>query len=372
MSYERPGVQSAIARMSRHVRVTVLMTVYNGAAYVRAAVASLLEQTYADFELLVVDDASTDGSGDIVAAMADPRIRLVRNNVNLGLTRSLNRGLEIARGELIARQDADDLSAPDRLTKQVEFLDAHPDVALVGSWYRKMDAAGASLGDRHLPEDHALLRWALLFYCPFVHSAIVFRRHIVVGEHSGYDERFLYGEDYDLWSRVARCHRVANIPAVLVAYRQGPATMTSTLGVRSDEVLRIACRNIANLGAPPPTALEHHALGGLVAADESRVTPDEVLPALTQLLGILERFCDSPWLTVDEAHRVRAAVGSSAAAVVGAHARRLTDDEYRAARSLLSAAAPVSGTMLPASRHEAAIRRVVESSWIGRLRGTKA
>ncbi len=358
--------------MIRRPRVTVLMPAYNAARYVRAAVASILAQTYADFELLVLDDGSTDGSGDIVDEVADRRIRLVRNEANLGLTRSLNRGLGLARGELIARQDADDLSAPDRLTKQVEFLDAHPDVALVGSWYRKMDAAGALLGARHLPEDHALLRWALLFYCPFVHSAVVFRRHVVVDERSAYDERFVYAQDYDLWSRLARRHRVANIPAVLVDYRQGPATMTATLGVRSDEVLRIACRNITDLGAPSPTAAEHHALGGLVTADAARVSPDELLPRLQQLLRLLERFCDSPWLTMDDARRVRDAVGSSAAVVVGVHARRLTDDDYLAARSLLSDAAPVTDTMLPASRREAVIRRAMGSSWIGRLRGTKA
>ena len=127
-------------------RVTVLMTVYNGAAYVRSAVDSVLAQTYADFELLVIDDASTDGSGDVVRAVGDARIRVVPNAANLGLTTSLNTGLALARGELVARHDADDLSRPERLATQVALLDTRPEVSLVGSWYQKIDPAGESLG----------------------------------------------------------------------------------------------------------------------------------------------------------------------------------------------------------------------------------
>lgn len=344
--------------MTQSPRVTVVMAVHNGAASVRSAVESVLAQTYADFELLVVDDASTDGSGDIVRAIGDPRVRVVANSTNLGLTKSLNEGLALARGELVARHDADDLSHPERLAKQVAFLAEHPDVTLVGSWYRKVDANGETLGTRTLPADHARLCWALLFYCPFVHSAVVFRRAPVI-ELGGYDARFVYAQDYDLWSRTARHGRLANVAETLVDYRQGPATMTSTVGAGSDEVLTVAGRNIADVGAVVPTAEAHRAMGAVVTADASRVGPNDVRPTIDRVLEVLDRFCASTRLTTDEMSVVREDVTRAAARVTVAHAGRLTDAEYLGVRSRLTASRSEVAELLPASRRVAALGRVM-------------
>jgi hypothetical protein len=338
-------------------RVTVLMAVHNGAAHVRSAVDSVLAQTYADFELLVIDDASTDGSGDVVRAVGDARIRVAPNGANLGLTKSLNTGLALARGELVARHDADDLSRPERLATQVAVLDTHPEVSLVGSWYRKIDPAGKSLGDRALPVDHGRLSWALLFHCPFVHSAVVFRRRDVA-EIGGYDERFVYAQDYDLWSRVARRGKVANVPATLVEYRQGPATMTSTVGAGSDEVLDIARRNIADVGGAIPTAADHRAMGALIMGDAARLEPNDIGPTLDRVLALFDHFCTSTVLTGDEVGAIRGEIALAAGRVTIAHAGRLTDTGYRAVRSRLHEAAPESAVLLPASRRLAVVGRV--------------
>src|SRR5581483_9504087 len=115
--------------------VTVLMSVYNGERYLREAIESILVQTWQDFELVCINDGSTDQSREIVLSFNDPRIRLVDNEQNLGLAKSLNKGLMLARGNLIARQDADDISEPDRLLKQVAFLEQWSEIVLVGSWY---------------------------------------------------------------------------------------------------------------------------------------------------------------------------------------------------------------------------------------------
>src|SRR4029079_12299348 len=139
-------------------RVTVLMSVYNGERFIEATVRSVLGQTFSEFEFLIVNDGSTDRTRELVASYNDPRVRLVDNNGNIGQTRSLNRGLRMAAGELIARQDSDDVSEPERLRKQVNFMDSHPEVALLGTWYTKIDERGLRMGERSLPCDSTGIR----------------------------------------------------------------------------------------------------------------------------------------------------------------------------------------------------------------------
>lgn len=199
------------------------MPVYNGERFLREAIDSVLSQTYRDFELLVLNDGSTDASRSIVNSYTDRRIRLIDNEQNRGLTATLNRGLAEASSALIARQDADDLSSPNRLAKQVEFLSHHPDVALVGTQARFIDKRGYSSGSiLQRACCHDSIKWDLLFDNSFTHSSVMFRKGVVLGEFGGYDETFSYCQDYDLWSRVARCHRVANLRETLVGYRVHP------------------------------------------------------------------------------------------------------------------------------------------------------
>jgi hypothetical protein len=287
--------------------VTVLMAVHNGAPYIEQSIASILTQSYADFELVVVVDASTDGSDQIIAAFGDPRIRIVRNDRNSGLTRSLNRRVAVSSGAFVARQDADDVSRNDRLALQVAYLDENPEAAVVGSWYRKIGTTGEVLGERELPTEPVQLAWAILFYCPLVHSAAMFRR-ADVSAASGYDERFQYAQDYDLWSRLSRHRRLGNLPRVLVDYRQGPTTMTATLGARSDEVLRIACRNIEELGVPTPTGEEHRAIGRVVVGDCGSLSPNERTHAVHTVRVLLDRFIRSDRFGSAETARLRADV----------------------------------------------------------------
>jgi glycosyltransferase involved in cell wall biosynthesis len=209
-------------------RVTVLLCAYNAARYLQPAVESILAQTYRDFEFLLIDDASTDETPQRLTSFTDPRIRILRNERNLGLTPSLNRGLREARGELIARQDADDLSTPDRLEKQIAFLDANPSVALVGSQLRAINAAGRHEGVRDVPLTSESIHWAMLLTNPITHTAAIFRREVFRDELGGYDERFTSCQDYDLWSRASAKHRLCNLPDRLVSYRMHAESISTT------------------------------------------------------------------------------------------------------------------------------------------------
>lgn len=192
------------------------MSVYNGAAYLRPAIESILAQTFADFEFLIVDDASTDDSVAIIESYHDPRIVLIRNEQNSGLAASLNRIIDQARGTYLARMDADDVSLPERLATQVTFLESHPDVVLVGSFAQIMNS---SLLMRQ-PTTHDTLAPHLLFRTSFIHPTVVFRRAFLMKHALRYDTAFRQTQDYELFTRIARIGTVANIPKVLLLYRQ--------------------------------------------------------------------------------------------------------------------------------------------------------
>lgn len=224
------------------------MSVYNGERYLQESIDSILTQTFENFELLIINDGSTDNTRNIILSYNNPRIRLVNNESNLGLTQSLNKGLELAQGEFIARQDGDDISEPERLAKQVAFLETHSEVALVGSWYKEIDSQGRLIGECSLPCDSTRIRWEILFYCPFVHSAVMFRKHIIAEQIGFYNEAFSYAQDYDLWWRITRNLKVANLKEYLMKLRINPLSMTATYGnIVDDEPLQIKLNNIGHL-----------------------------------------------------------------------------------------------------------------------------
>lgn len=214
--------------------VTVLMAVHNGERFVRDTIESVLAQTFDDFEFLIMNDGSTDGTEEIIRAFRDSRIRLVNNGANLGLSRSLNRGIGMSSAPLIARQDADDLSLPSRLSKQMDFMKANPSHAVVGSWYAEIDERGVVSAVRQLPVRNVDVAWALNFYCPFAHSAVMLRKSDLerVG---GYDVRLRYSMDYELWVRLASVKAVANLDEALIQLRHHPTSMTATYGRQSKE-----------------------------------------------------------------------------------------------------------------------------------------
>ena len=201
--------------------VTVLMSVYNGERFLREAIGSILQQSWTDFEFLIVNDGSTDRTREIINSYSDVRIRVLDQPANTGLAKSLNLGLRAARAPLVARQDADDRSHPERLAAQVEFLRGHPEVALAGTQVRILNKHGRA--SRRPGWGRAItnsaIRFQLLFDNPFIHTSVMFRRDVVWHELGGYDETLPTGQDFDLWSRLAARYKVSNLPATLVDYR---------------------------------------------------------------------------------------------------------------------------------------------------------
>jgi len=212
-------------------RISVLLPVYNGAAYLAQAIESVLSQSFTDFEFLILNDGSTDNSADIVQSYQDNRIRYFEHP-NMGLPATLNKGFSHARGEFLVRQDQDDLSYSNRFARQVAYLDAHPEVDVLGTWARifiDSDSTAAYRYHRH-PTTHAAIALSTIFDSAFVHSSVAMR-HSAFEALGGYscDPMYQPPEDFELWSRVCRHYQVANIPEVLIDYREVPGSMSRAL-----------------------------------------------------------------------------------------------------------------------------------------------
>lgn len=200
-------------------KVTVFMAVYNREALVGEAVASILRQSFRDFELLVIDDGSCDGSAEVVDRLADPRIRLVRQPENLGIPRTRNHGLALARGEYLAILDSDDVAFPERLRKQVAFLDRHPEIAAVGGWATRIRADGRRKLPVVRPIGSRAIRARVLFTTCFKNPTMMGRTAAM--REFGYREEFVICQDIDLWSRMSAKYPLANLPEFLIRYRLG-------------------------------------------------------------------------------------------------------------------------------------------------------
>ncbi|MGH3136771.1 MAG: glycosyltransferase family 2 protein, partial [Gaiellaceae bacterium] len=199
--------------------VSVLLAVHNGEPYLWMALESVLRQTMADFELIVVDDASTDTTPEVIAAIDDHRLRVLRNEEQLGLAASLNRGLDEAQGRYVARLDADDVALPRRLELQVARLRATPGTVVLGSSVCAIDDDGAPGAVHAMPATPRAVRWHLLFSSPFFHPTALLDREYLDRNGLRYDPSFLESEDYDLWTRVLAAGDGANLPEALVLYR---------------------------------------------------------------------------------------------------------------------------------------------------------
>jgi hypothetical protein len=199
--------------------VSVLLPVHDGERYLAAAIDSILSQTHRNLELIVLDDGSTDGSAAIAASCADPRVVLVRNERNLGLVPTLNRGLELSRGELVARMDADDVAEPTRLARQVARFAADAPLVALGTAIDFIDAVGRPVAvPRRQVQGAARLRWRLLRGTCVYHPTLMLHRGRG-GADARYSQDFPHAEDYELLLRLSRGHAVDNLPEVLLHQR---------------------------------------------------------------------------------------------------------------------------------------------------------
>lgn len=197
------------------LKVTVLMPIYNGEKYLKEAIDSILNQTFSNFEFLIIDDGSNDETISIIKSYSDSRIRLVQNEKKLKLAATLNKGLDLALGEYIARMDCDDISLPERLDEQVAFMDNHPDVGICGTWFEFTDFGQII----KWPEQHDEIKAQLFYNTALGHPTVMMRTDIMRQYGLYYDVSYGYSEDYELWTRLSRVTKLANIPKVLLKYR---------------------------------------------------------------------------------------------------------------------------------------------------------
>ncbi len=198
-------------------KISIILPVYNGEKYLSEAINSILNQTYRDFELLIIDGSSTDNTPDIIQSFHDNRIKYFKKDHN-GLVNSLNFGLEHAVGEFIARQDADDISLPLRFEKQIDFFERNPEYVLAGSYASSIDEFGENLGELNYPP----LAWKDIkkyayLHNPFIHPTVMFRKNII--EEVGRYKKFKHAEDYEFWTRIIYKYPCTNIGESLLKYR---------------------------------------------------------------------------------------------------------------------------------------------------------
>ena len=198
------------------ISVSVILPIYNAESYVKESIESILNQSFSDLELIIINDGSTDGSEKVILTFKDERIKYVKNETNLKLIETLNVGLKLAKGKYIARIDSDDISFSDRLEKQVRFLEKNLDFGLVGSFAECFGDSRETL--KYVEEDQDI-RYALLTHNPFIHSSIMFRSSILHDHCLQYQNNQLHVEDYDLWIRMLSFTKAKIIPECLIKYR---------------------------------------------------------------------------------------------------------------------------------------------------------
>ena len=237
--------------MNHSPKITVLMPVYNVAPYVAEAIESILKQTYTDFELLIINDGSTDTTRDEVLKFMDSRIRFVENEQNIGLANTLNKGIDLAKGEFIARMDGDDISLTRRLEKQVAILDMHPEIDICGAGYRFF---GAKNYDVIYPQEHEAIKAGLLLGCYMIIP--MFRKGSINDANLRYEQEFFPAEDYRFWTLCVLQLKMYNIREILFNYRTHPTQVSETMTNQPEMTVRVKEIYLRTL---LPGLSEHHA-----------------------------------------------------------------------------------------------------------------
>lgn len=236
--------------------ISVILPVYNGEKYICKALDSILYQTYQHFELIVIDDSSTDATPLIIKDYQknNSKIQVIYLKQNKGLTACLNLGIQAAHGQYIARMDADDICLPKRFEKQVRFLENHPDVAALGAAFRLIDASGHKIKDYVFSNNHHILIWNFLFFNPICHPSVMIRME-ALRKVGFYDEKLKRAQDYDLWWRISAIGKLSNLKENLLIMRQHDKRVTNQYQSEQNfYVANIGKKHIGsnlNIDAPP-------------------------------------------------------------------------------------------------------------------------
>ena len=282
----RHDVESQMAAAIEMPAVSAIMTAYNSASYIEAALRSLMAQTLSDIEIIVVDDASTDATPEILARLApeEPRLRVLTQERNLGPGMGRNRALEAARAPYVAVLDSDDLAPLERLERQKAWLDAHPGTVLVAGSVRLIDAEGRHIRTRLRSRDAVALRWMARFNMPIVHPSAMFRRQVPDCPPLAYDATLRVAQDYDLVARALDLGDVVALPDILVHYRVHGTSLTGTRWRDQQKVASAIALRRQKADLPPPIV---EALAPFRQAyfNQTPVDPHMLFDGLRQMLA---------------------------------------------------------------------------------------
>ncbi|MBL10448.1 MAG: hypothetical protein CL402_08050 [Acidiferrobacteraceae bacterium] len=245
--------------------ISVVTSVYNGEAYLKECVDSVLNQTFQDFEYIILNNGSTDSTAGILARYEDPRIRIVQQE-NLGIARSLNKGIHMAKSDLIARLDADDVSEPNRLEKQINFMNRHKEIVLCGSRFKVLLGKEYIDFPNHVPVENEAIRKSMSCFNPFSHSTVVFRKPEFI-KSGGYSAKYKFGQDYELWSRLLDFGEAYILKDELSTIRLSEqSTSSENSKAMRIEGLQIRWKAFRKFGGNPFEALSHFlkSLAGLI------------------------------------------------------------------------------------------------------------
>lgn len=278
--------------------VSVVMPVYNCQDHLPGAIESILNQTLTDFELIIVNDGSTDGSGEIAQSFSDGRIRYTENPTNLGLVASLNRSLDMARSDFIARMDGDDLSLPNRLSEQYHFLSQRPQIGAVGCAVQIIDENDRPVRNWRYPTDPSLTQWTMIFTNPMPHPGVMMRKRYVLAV-GGY--RPYTAEDMDLWERLSQVAQLTNLPTLLLKLRKHQTNITR----QKKEALRLSAAEITqrfvrrSLGETITLDLATKLLGGDLDS------PEEMLEVAGLIHRLFQGYVALPGISQSSSRRIR-------------------------------------------------------------------
>ncbi len=270
--------------------VSVIMPVHNAGPFLGEAIGGVLDQSFVDFELIIVDDGSTDSSGDVIRSFHDARIRHT-TQPNQGVSFALNQALSMARGSFIARHDADDVSVPARLQRQLDHFSAHPGTVILGSWAALIDGGALPADTLHHPVSDAAIRFMMLFTSPFVSSSVMFRSE-VLRQVAGFDTSGKVFDDYDMWSRIAQHGRAANLPEELVRYRVLTSGLTHTTVNTNERLIEQRRRNLALAMPEAPTELI--SVAARLGLDQPLATRTQLIEMKRMLSAVIERSTADP------------------------------------------------------------------------------
>ncbi len=275
-------------------RISVIIPVYNGEKYLQETLESIFHQTFSDFELLVIDDASSDGSLKLVKefALKDPRVKMFVNDQNMGISFSTNFGIDHAQGEFIALTDQDDISLPTRFEDQIQFLETHPEIDVLGTQVTLINDQNEKQGDESpLPLTPGLIRWGLIFGCMLSNSSVMFRRK-VFDESEFRFGNFKAAQDYDLFTRLSLNCQMANLPKILLNSRRHADNLSRTSAdlqrQETYEIVRFHVKTIIN------EELTDYIISGILFAKHQKITSEIASIKIAQRVSrILSRLVNS-------------------------------------------------------------------------------